>query len=766
MREVTEALRMALQHHQAGRWAQAEAIYREVLAAMPGQAEALDLLGALLAQTRRAEEGIAILREAVAADPRRVSAWMNLGLLLRGRDALEEALGCYRRVVEIDPGHAFAHNQMGEMLKATGHAAEALAAFERAAALKPDYAKALHNLAGMLAAKERFEAAAALCRRVLALQPGFVEGYTNLGNALAGLRQFTEAIACYEHVLRLKPGESAARINLGHALAGAGRFGEAVACYEAALREPLAAREQGAVCLQLGSALMEEERLEESVAAYRRAVALCPGEAEGHRLLAMALKGQGKLEEALGCVEESLRLKPGSVEGQQSRGALLTAMGRLEESIAIARRLAEEDPGNAGLGSSLLGTLQYSPRYTQEMLGSEARVWAARHADGLLPATVVHANERSPGRRLRVGYVSPDFHGHPVGFNLLPLFKAHDRAAVEVICYAQEAHPDAVTAEFQRLADGWREMQGVSDEVMAERIRADGIDILVDLALHTAGNRLLVLARKPAPVQVTWAGYPGTTGMRAIDYRLTDPHLDPPGDAEGGWSVEEAVRLETFWCYDPLAHLLAVNELPVLKRGSAGGGEGAGVTFGCLNNFCKVNEGMVTLWARVMRAVPGSRLMLLAGEGRHRSHTAALFEREGVRAERIVFEVPRPRIKYLELYHQVDIGLDTLPYNGHTTSLDSYWMGVPVVTLVGETIAGRAGLSQLSNLGLGELAGRTGEAFVEIAVGLARDTTRLAELRRTLRERMRGSPLMDGARFARRVEGAYRRMWERWCAGA
>jgi predicted O-linked N-acetylglucosamine transferase (SPINDLY family) len=298
---------------------------------------------------------------------------------------------------------------------------------------------------------------------------------------------------------------------------------------------------------------------------------------------------------------------------------------------------------------------------------------------------------------------------------------------------------------------------GLTDDRLAELIRGDRIDVLVDLTLHMAGSRLCTFARRPAPVQLTWFGYPGTTGLSAIDYRLTDPHLDPPGGSDHLYA-EHSVRLpDTFWCYDPLADGPEVNDLPARA--------GAPFTFGCLNNFSKVNALSLTLWAAVLRTVPGSRLLLLAPAGGARERVLAHLEREGVGGERVAFFDRQARTEYLRAYHQIDLGLDPLPYNGHTTSLDAAWMGVPTVTLVGRTVVGRAGLSLLHNLALPELAAQSPDQYVAIAAGLAGDRPRLASLRAGLRGRLATSPLMDGPRFARGVEAAYRRMWLDWCRG-
>ena len=300
-----------------------------------------------------------------------------------------------------------------------------------------------------------------------------------------------------------------------------------------------------------------------------------------------------------------------------------------------------------------------------------------------------------------------------------------------------------------------RDTAGLSDESVATLVRDDQVDILVDQTMHMRGNRLLMFARKPAPVQVTWLAYPGTTGLATIDYRLTDPCLDPPGMFDAYYS-EQSLRLnDTFWCYKPLTTGLEPNLLPASGNGY--------VTFGSLNNFCKVNDSVLNLWSQVLKAVKDSRLLLRTPEGVARQRTLRIFANRGIASNRITFVGRQRRRDYLQTYHHIDIGLDTFPYNGHTTSLDSLWMGVPVVTLVGQTVVGRAGLSQLANLGLPELIAHGEDEFVEIAAKLACDRPRLNLLRSTLRTRLEQSPLMDAPRFARAIESAYRQMWQRWC---
>ncbi len=337
----------------------------------------------------------------------------------------------------------------------------------------------------------------------------------------------------------------------------------------------------------------------------------------------------------------------------------------------------------------------------------------------------------------------------------IPLLSHHDHEQFEIVCYANVPRPDSVTRRIMQYADVWRVTAGRSDQTVADEVRADRIDILVDLTMHMSNGRPLVLARKPAPVQVAYLAYPGTTGLAAVDYRLTDPYLDPPGESDGDYTETSFRLAETFWCYDPLTDQPSPGPLPAVDSGR--------MTFGCLNNFCKVNAATISLWAAVLKAVAGSRLLLLAARGEHRGRVSDQFSQAGIDPRRIEFLEYRPRPQYLETYRQIDVGLDTIPYNGHTTSLDSLWMGVPVVTRVGRTVVGRAGWSQLSNLGLPELAAWSDEEFVSIAADLAHDLARLATLRAQLRARMQRSPLMDAPRFARQIESAYRLMWRQWC---
>jgi predicted O-linked N-acetylglucosamine transferase (SPINDLY family) len=391
------------------------------------------------------------------------------------------------------------------------------------------------------------------------------------------------------------------------------------------------------------------------------------------------------------------------------------------------------------------------------MIHEELGRWNRQHAEPLKKFIQPHANSRDADRRLRIGYVSADFRDHAVGRNVLPLLREHDHRQMEIFCYSNVVRADALTDQLRRYADAWRGIVGLSDSQAATLIRQDGIDILVDLALHTAKKGLTVFAHKPAPVQVTYLGYCSSTGMDAMDYRLSDPYLDP-SDSDLSIYTEQTIRLpETYWCYSVAGPTPEPSRPPAAAAGY--------VTFGCLNNFAKVSPAL-DLWAEILQSVPRSRLIVHSYPGAHLDAVRERFAGKGISPDRLEFPSRQPWPQYVRTYGRIDIALDPFPWGGGITTCDALWMGVPVVSLVGRTAVGRGGASILSNVGVPELIARTPQQYVQIAKGLAEDLPRLAELRRTLRGRMQASPLMDAPRFARNVEAAYRQIWRAWCATA
>ena len=421
---------------------------------------------------------------------------------------------------------------------------------------------------------------------------------------------------------------------------------------------------------------LARDELDEAIASFERALAIRPEYPEAHNSLGNTLSGQGRLDEAVASFERALALSPQYAEAHGNLGNALKSMGRHDEALDCYRQACRLAPARADLHSNLIFSLHFHPGYDAKAIHGEHAEWERRHGEPRQRFQQPHTNMPDPTRRLKIGYVSPDLREHPIGHLLLPVLLCHDHEQYQITCYAEVAQPDVISERLRAKADLWRDTSGSTEEALAELVREDGIDILVDLALHTGGNRLTMFAHKPAPVQVSFAGYPGTTGLSAIDYRISDRFLDPPGQTASHPDTGIIRLPDSFWLFATPEDSPGVNSPPALIEGH--------ITFGCLGNFGKINGQVLQLWARVLHAVPEARLLILAGEGRQRDRTHDTLQGLGIAAERVEFTKPCPRQDYFALYQRGDIILDTFPYNGHNTTLDALWMGLPVISLVGD----------------------------------------------------------------------------------
>lgn len=493
---------------------------------------------------------------------------------------------------------------------------------------------------------------------------------------------------------------------------------------------------------------------------HHKAVAAKPDFAQAHHSLGVALFACRRLDEAVESFRRSVSIRPDYARALRNLGIALKDCGMVEESIDAQRRALAAHPSWHEAHSGILLTCQCLSSNDPVSLLAAHRYWDQIHAGHLAGTIAPHVNKRVADRCLRIGLVSPDFKQHPVIRFLLPFLEHHDREQIELFAYSQVSDPDEWTELARKKVAHWRSLVNMPDLEAADLIRGDKIDILVDLAGHTNGNRLLVFAHNPAPVQVTYLGYPGTTGLSAMDYRITDALADPPGMTEEHHS-EQLVRLPSCaWNYGPDTEA-SPGPSPAALRGS--------VTFGSFNNLAKVNDRMLEVWARILVAVPGSRLLLksagfLSMEARKRARELVL-STHGIGEERLDFRGPEDSHEsHLALYREMDIALDTFPYHGTTTTCEALWMGVPVVTLAGRSHVSRVGVSLLTNVGLPELVACSEDEYVRIAVELAVNAERLSSYRANLRDRMRGSRLLDAPSFAREIEAAFRQMWLSWVA--
>jgi predicted O-linked N-acetylglucosamine transferase (SPINDLY family) len=683
--DIKQLRAAALEHFRGGRLGEAEAAYRQVLAAEPQWVEPRIELGMVLDSQRRIPEAIEQYQQALAIQPNSPDAWNNLGVALRDAGRHEQARDAFSSALSLRRQFFEAMLNLGSLLQGLGRIEEAETWFGRAAALRPDNPVAQSALAGVLAQKEPAQTIEPL-RRLVALQPDAAEPRLSLASALT---------------------------NLG--------------------------------------------RTHEAIEQYRAAIVLWPQHAPAVHSLAVLLHQIGETEEAVEMYLRAAGLRPDFVRGMSELAVLLRLVGRREGSVEYHRRALALQP-EPTLADNLLMLLLSDPAYDAQRLAPDLTEWNQRYGRPLAEAARPHAR---PGadqarRRLRVGFVSPYFDSRPVGRFLLPLLTEHDRAQFEMLCYSDVMRPDAMTARLRELAGGWRDITALGDEQLAGQIRGDTVDILIDLSMHARHNRLLVFARKPAPVQVTYLAYCGSTGLQTIDYRLSDRYLDPD-DSDQKYYSERTVRLASYWCYPAPTEAPAVNPQPAAQAGH--------VTFGCLNDALKYNELTLATWLAILKALPDSRLIVHAPQkydGRRIERQIAAGGVDPARVECVPMLHPA---EYFRLHHRIDIALDPTPWPGGTTTCDALWMGVPVISVVGKTALSRGGLSILSNVGLPELVGRDCDEQTRIAIELARDLSRLTGLRSSLRERMRRSPLMDAPAFARDFEAVLRRMWESWCTG-
>ena len=576
------------------------------------------------------------------------------------------------------------------------------------------------------------------------------EVWVMLGVVAGKQGRFNDAADHFGKALSLRPRDPGVLYNLGIALRDAGKFEEAVDHFRAAIAlKP----DHGDAWDSLAHALIALKRLDEAAEAFRGALRVFPDKAELHSNLGSVYQAQGRLSEAVAAYRKALTLNPQLATTYDSLGSALSSQGLFEEALTCYEESLRRFPANARARSNLLLTLNYLDDRSASEIFEAHQAWGRAHGRS---ASQPPAPRPVEGRPLRVGYMSPDFRNHSVAFFIEPLLEAHDPQEVQAVCYSTVPHPDDTTRRLMGLAAEWRDISNLDDKAAAELIREDGIDILVDLSGHTAGNRLGIFVERPAPVQATWLGYPNTTGLPAIDYRIVDEFTDPPG--QEAFHTEELVRLPgCFLCYRPLPDAPEVVPLPATSAGH--------ITFGSFNNLSKVSPPVIELWAEIVKSVPGARLLMknpsLTDEPT-RERYYAVFEAQGLGRDRLELIGHTPsQAEHLALYGRVDIALDTFPYNGTTTTCEALWMGVPVVTLAGSRHAGRVGLSLLDALGRPKWAAGDAEDYVRIAAELAADLERLAGIRASLRQDMAASPLCDAASFARRMESAFQEMHRR-----
>ena len=760
------------------RHAAAAESFERVLALRPELVEAHNNLGVALRALGRFEAAAASFAKALALKPKEALLHFNLGNALASLDRQEEAIQCYRQALALAPSHAGAAINLGAALARLGRHEEALWSFRQAQALAPGLAETPNNIGNALTALGRYDEAVASFEAALALRPDYAEACRNLGRALIKRERPEPALAAFARALALEPDHAGAHHDQAIALAALGRYEAAAASFE---RAAALGPDQAATALELGNALAALCRWDQATLSYERALAVEPGCAEAENGIGIALTALSQPVAAIERFERALRVAPGHADALNNLANALTMLKRYEPALAHYERALGAKPALANAAVMAVATKRHLCDW-RGIEAAEARLVAQVAETGLpvapfpllaiaddpalhlaaarrywtrLTAAVPAAAPPSPPphQKLRLGYLSADFHEHATAYLMAGLFESHDRSRFEVFGFSHGL--DDGSAMRQRLAqafDGFFDVRAESDDAVARRIRELEIDILVDLKGHTTDNRLPILARRPAPIQVHYIGYPGTLGGDAVDYLLVDPFVVPPEQQR--FYAENLVHLPG--CYQVNDRRRAAAEVP--SRAAAGLPE-AGFVFCCFNNSYKITPPVFQLWMRLLGQVPGSVLWLLADNPGATANLRRAAEAHGIAAERLVFAERRPLAEHLARHPLADLFLDTLPYTAHTSASDALWMGLPLLTCTGSSFAARVAGSLLHAAGLPELVVGDFGAYEALALALARDPARLGDIRRKLAGARDAAPLFDTDLLRRQIESAYRAMW-------
>jgi len=748
--------RQALALHEAGRLQESAMAYRSILAIWPDHVGALCYLGMVICQMGHPEAALPFLEKSVALAPNSAQTHANLAQALKQLGRLDAALVSYRQAASLQPNDPWCQYNVGVVLQQLAHRDDALASYREVLRLAPNFPRAHNNLGKLLQEMGQPEAAVASYRRALEQDASFFEAQFNLGKVLVVIGKLDEAVTAFISAVDLQHNDPRAFSYLGAELLKLDQPEAAGAAFE---KQCLLQPNNWEGHYNLGCALGRIGVHAEAVSSFRRAIELQPVQSDAHYNLGVALKNLGQFDAALESLEQAVVLNPDSLEALNNLGLVLLALGRLDEGLACLRQVLERSPDRHVTHSNLLFALNLLPGHTMAQILEEARAYGEKVSVDIVPNNT-WLTRPILDKRLRIGLVSGDLHSHPVGYFLEGAVAELDPSLMELYAYVTHQQEDALTERLKPHFIQWNQVNSLSDEELAERIRGDAIDILIDLSGHTDHNRLPAFTRKPAPVQVTWLGYFATTGVPGMDYLLGDSQVVPSG--EEVYFSETVWRLpDIYYCFTPPDVAIEPSPLPALSN--------AYITFGCSNRLSKMNDGVVQTWAKLLLALPTSKLLLKASElinPIRQQVIQARFAALGIESDRLILEASSPRPEYLATYQRVDIALDPFPYPGGTTTVEGLWMEVPVVTLKGDRFIGHQGETILHNAGLSDWIARDQDDYVAKAVAFAGDLAALSDLRAGLRSQLLASPVCDAPRFARHFEAALRGMWRQWCAAS
>jgi protein O-GlcNAc transferase len=731
-----------------------ESAFRRAVELTPNDAEAHNNLGVAFKEQGNMDAAAASFRKALKINPKFAEAHGGLGRVLQSKGLGNEAMLSLRQALKINPNLADAHNNMGLLLQTNGQFEDASACFRRAVKIKPDFAEAYSNLGTVLHIQGQLDAAVASLHKAIEVSPNSADVHYNLGVILMTCEQFDAALTSFRRALELKPDYVDASNNLGVILKKQGQTDAAIASFRQTLEiKPDHAEAHFNLAIMLQGLCQHKAAL----ASIRRALEIKPDYADAHTSMGIMLMSQGNIEAAMASYRLALEIKPDQYQAHDNMGNALMHQGLLDAAQASFRRAIQIKPDSCEAYSNLLFCLTRNEQVDARTLLAEHLHFSEQFEASHRAGWPQHNNSRDPERCLQVGFVSGDLFDHPVASyieHVLAHLAGHVRLSLHA--YYNNIIDDHVTQRLRGYFAHWHVIAELPDAALADKIGTDGIDILIDLSGHTAKNRLLTFARKPAPVQASWIGYPGTTGLYAMDYYLADRFLLPQGEFDDQFT-EKIVRLPANAPFLPAVGAPPVNTLPALINGY--------VTFGSFNHLSKLSRSVIALWSQLLRALPDSKMVLgaMPKEGEYDA-LIGWFAQEGIALERLSFYARSDINTYLNLHHQVDICLDSFPYNGGTTTLHALWMGVPTLTLAGSTMPGRVGTAVLGHVDLETFIAHAAADFLAKGLAWVENLAELSNIRAGLRERFANSAVGQPALIAAGLESALRIMWQHWCA--
>lgn len=713
-------LAQAIAFHQNGDLSAAQDIYRKIIESDPDHADALHLSGVVAYQIGKYSIAISMIIRAIRNCPANPYYHTNLGTVFQAVEQYEKAIQCYQKAIDINP----------------------------------DYAEAYYNMGNVLVARNEYEKAIHWYRNVLRILPNHLDAVYNMANCYKKLEQYHQAIDFYTKAIRINPDHSASHNNMGNAYMALNKKKKAAGCYKRALK---IFPDFPEALYNLAQTYQRTGRVREALSLYQKALEHNPAYAAAYNNLGNIFQDLGMVNDAILCFQKALSAQPEFLEALNNMGNCFKDMGEIDKALRCYRTVLDINPDFIAAHSNLLYCMNFQEGQNAKQLFQQHQAWALQHTSTLKRIIPLKGTDQSSDKHLRIGYISPDFRQHPVTHFIEPLITGHDRSSFTIYCYSDVDNSDPATERIKSGADAWRDIAGESDQRVAEQIQKDSIDILIDLAGHTANNRLTLFARKPALIQISYLGYPNTTGISEMDYRITDSWADPPGKTDHLYS-EKLLRLPSgFLCFTADEAIPVASETPSCRSGR--------ITYGSFNQPAKITHEVIRVWSEILSRVQHSQLVLKSKiycDTMVQKWTRDQFVEYGIMPERIkLLEHHLSHAEHLNSYQHIDIGLDPFPYNGATTTCEALWMGVPVIVLAGESHVSRVGVSLLNSIGRPELIADSMDEYIQKSVSLGNDPTRIQEYRNRLRSAMRNSGLTDRKTFCASFEKILKKIWQK-----